>query len=487
MVASIPDPMAWQEQAVATPSALPWALLIAVLGEALGVVFVTRVLRRGGNPAVTLNWVFIILAAPYVGVVLYYLLPHRLHRRRLRRRVERLAGIEPALPAGATHPEAVPRDDLHRLLGSFDPDAVHHGGHLRLLPSGSDMLEAARTAIAGAERFVHLQTYILRPDEAGRRVLELLAAAARRGVEVRVLYDSFGSWSLGSRDLAPLLAAGGKATAFLPLFWRRRPFTLNFRNHRKMLVVDGQVAILGGRNIGSEYLNDRIEGTTIPWLDVMVEVRGAPVARLHRVFVEDWYHAAEEDLSDARYFPPAETRGSGTTVGVVDTGPDAPTQLPLVLLQLIGCAHTRLDISSPYLIPSPIVGAALQLAARRGVRVRIHTNGRDVENWLLYRAQRSQYPLLTQAGIEVYESREAYNHSKLIVVDERYAFVGSPNLDWRSAALNFEVAITTDDATFIRSVRELFETRVAAGHRVRVAGTRLSLLDALCRLASPLL
>ena len=490
LIPSLSLPRGLVDEALPTtlPTTLPWALLIALVGEVLGFVFVARVLRRGGNPAVTLNWVLVILAAPYVGMLFYYLLPHRLYRRRLRRRAERVAWIEPSLPGAEWPSVGVPTgDELSRLLTRFDPEAVHPGGRLRLLATGEDLLEAARTAIASAKQFVHLQTYIFRPDAAGRRVLEMLAAAAARGIEVRLLYDSFGSWSLGGGDLASFHAAGGKSAAFLPLLWRRRPFTLNFRNHRKLLVVDGEVAILGGRNVAIEYVTDRIEGTALPWLDVMVEVRGPAVARLHRVFVEDWYHAAEEDLSDARYFPPQAASESAALVGVVDTGPDVPTELPLVLLQLIGCAREHLELSTPYLIPSPLVLAALQLAALRGVRVRIHTNGRAVENWLLYRAQRGHYGLLAQAGVEVFESREAYNHAKLILVDDRYAFVGSPNLDWRSSALNFELAITSTDPTLIAAARALFEERLAAADPVPAALPPIRLLDALCRLASPLL
>src|SRR5690606_5684474 len=126
-------------------------------------------------------------------------------------------------------------------------DAVVGGNALEILDSGTRMLDAMRAAIGEARQFVHLQTYIFRPDAAGREVLDLLASAARRGLEVRLLYDSFGSWSLKNRHLEGLRAAGGRAAAFMPLLWRHRPFTLNLRNHRKLLVVDGRVAILGGR------------------------------------------------------------------------------------------------------------------------------------------------------------------------------------------------------------------------------------------------
>jgi cardiolipin synthase len=377
-------------------------------------------------------------------------------------------------------------DAVNRLLRNFERDSVQHGNSLRLLESGPDALAAMEAAIAAAEHFVHLQTYIFRPDRAGQDVIRLLAATAERGVEVRLLFDSFGSWSLKNRHLAPLRAAGGRAAAFMPLLWRRRPFTLNLRNHRKLLLVDSRLAILGGRNIGSEYLTGHLEGSTVPWLDAMAEVQGPVVTRLHRVFVEDWFHAVEEDLCDARYFRRAPPPGRDT-VGVVDSGPDSTmSMLPLVLLQLIGSARVRLDISTPYLIPSPVVQSALELAARRGVTVRIHTNGRPVENWLLYRAQRSYYAVLCAAGVRIYESRSAYNHTKLILVDDRYVCMGSPNLDWRSAELNFELAMVATRSGLVAEARAMFERRLEDAVAITQA-PEPRLIDGLCRLASPLL
>jgi cardiolipin synthase len=467
--------------------ALPWALLFTLLGELIAIVFLTRVIRRGGSTSVTLNWTFVILAAPWVGIAIYYLLPHSISRRRLRRRRKRLAWIDPTLPSEdvAVRPR-LDSDPVQRVLNNFDSDAVQRGNALRMLDSGAAFLAEMQQAIAGAQQFVHLQTYIFRPDAAGQEVLALLTQAARQGLEVRLLYDSFGSWSLKNRHLRELRAAGGKVAAFMPLLWRRRPFTLNLRNHRKLLVVDGEVAVLGGRNIGTEYLTDEIAGSKVAWLDAMMLVRGPAVARLHRTFVEDWCHATEEDLSAPRYFPRVDLAGRDT-VGVVDTGPDETTgQLVLVLQQLIASARRRLDISTPYLIPSPVMLSAIELAGRRGVRVRIHTNGRAVENWLLHRAQRSYYAPLIAAGVAVYETQKVYTHTKLIIVDDRYVGIGSPNLDWRSAELNFELAIVAMRSRVVAEASALFEERLIGAGLVKEAPPT-GIVDGLCRLASPLL
>lgn len=475
-----------------------WTLVITIIGEAISIWFVSRVIRRGGSVSVTWSWVLLILVAPFIGILSYYLLPQRLYRKRLRRRAEHLGWIESSLSeltqsAIGERPDLQDADPLHKLIAGIDPDMVQRGNTMRLLETGSDVLGEARTAIESARKFVHLQTYIFRPDSSGRAVLDLLTAAAKRGVEVRLLYDSFGSTSLAAHHLRALHDAGGKSAAFLPLLWRRRPFTLNFRNHRKLLIVDGELAILGGRNIGDEYITDRT-ASGLPWVDLMMEIRGPSVPLLHRVFVEDWVHAAEEDLSDARYFPVANVpddvlaREDAPIVGIVATGPDASVStLPIVLLQLLMMAERTLDISSPYLIPSPVVIAALQTVARRGVRVRIKTNGKPVESWALYKAQRSHYRELLEAGVCICESLEAYNHSKMIVVDGKYAFIGSPNLDWRSAELNFELALTTNDPELVSAAELLFDRRVTRCRPVDAAAARSGIIDGLFRMASPVL
>ena len=466
--------------------------LVGVLGEVLAVVFVVRVLTRGDSTAATLNWVFVILVAPYIGLVLYYLLPRRIHLVRLRRRSNRMAWIGSLLDEVVQTPAPDPAvgTPLSRLLCRMDPDAIYGGNRVTLLASGSDFVERGIEAIENAQHFVHLETYIFRADATGQRLLELLSAAAARGIEVRLLYDSLGSWSLRRAHLQPLLAAGGRAHAYAPLLWRRRPFTLNLRNHRKLLVVDGEIAMLGGRNIGDEYATDHF-GESGRWLDTMVEVEGPAVARLHRVFVEDWFNTTDEDLAAKTYFPTPAAAGD-EHVGVVASGPDAPTStLRWTLFHLITTAERSLDISSPYVIPDVAILTALQVVAARGVRVRIHTNGRAVAQQVLHRAQRSHYRRLLTAGVEITESANDYNHSKMLLVDGVRLFIGSPNLDVRSEDLNFEIAIVTGDATVCRDAGALFEERLAGSHPIHADDLEPRWFDPLangfCRLLSPLL
>lgn len=467
------------------------ALLVGftLLGELLAILFVYRVLVRGGSPASTLLWVAVILAAPWLGLGLYYLFPRRLQLRSLRRvrgRAGRLRGARGRSERGLPAPG---RGDLAALLAGEDGAWLPDGNQAAWLPDGEQFFAAAESAIDAARKHVHCVVYIFRPDATGLRFLALLERAARRGVQVRLVYDSFGSWGLGAAHLAPLRAAGGRAEAFLPLLWKRRPFTVNLRNHRKLLVVDGEVGFVGGRNIADEYMTDRF-GEQRRWLDAMVRVCGPVVDRLQEVFVEDWCTATDEALADVFAAPPP---CGGLRVGVVCSGPDREfSDLWFAVVQAIGEAKESIDLSSPYLVPPPQLMFALQLAATRGVRVRIFTNGERTEAWVLHHAQRSFYGRLLAAGIEIHESTEDYNHAKMLVVDRQTVVVGSANMDLRSANLNFELAVVALDAPELaRDVLATIEARRVDSRRITEAdlprGVVARFLDGACGLLSPVL
>jgi cardiolipin synthase len=485
---------------IALSTEAPWqaiVIAIAALGEFLAILFVYRVLVRGGSPASTVLWMAVILAAPWLGLLLYYLLPRRLQLRRLKRlavRGSRLRSVRGnSRRRSVAGGGAVAERGLRALFASTDGAFLDAGNDVRWLPSGEDFFAAAAEAIRTARAEIHCVVYIFRPDAAGLRFLDLLTAAAQRGVAVRLLYDSFGSFGLKASALAGLRAAGGRAEAFLPLLWKRRPFTVNLRNHRKLLVVDGEVGFVGGRNVGDEYFTDRV-GRTRRWLDAMVEIRGPAVGPLQDVFVQDWCTATDEVLDAAmRPAPPSPAAPGGCRVGIACSGPDREhSDLWFAVIQAIGEAETSIELSSPYLVPPPMLLFALQLAAARGVRVRIHTNGPKAEAAVLYHAQRSCYERLLDAGIELYETVDDYNHSKLLVVDARTVVVGSANMDLRSANLNFEIAaVVLDNRDLAARVLATVGQRQAGCRRLTAADLPQQpwwrAIDGFCGLLSPLL
>tara|TARA_R110002094_G_scaffold23467_5_gene35837 strand:- start:2680 stop:4206 length:1527 start_codon:yes stop_codon:yes gene_type:complete len=466
----------------------------AIVGEILAVMFVYRVLVRGGSAASTLLWMVLILATPWLGLMFYYLLPRTLQLRRLRRTQQSERRLREVRPLDDGNPEPPkPTSGLDRLLQCRG--GLSEGNALRWLPRGEDFFAAASAAIGKAEQHVHCVVYILRPDSTGLRFLELLTEAATRGVKVRLCFDSVGSWGLKTAHLRPLRAAGGQAVPFLPLLWKRRPFTLNLRNHRKLLVVDGSVAFLGGRNIADEYRHDRV-GKRRRWYDAMMEVRGPAVDWLQDVFVQDWCTAADEvlpeELAGGTSRSPCDPAGT-CRVGIVSSGPDdVPSALSFALFQAIGEAHTTITLSSPYLVMPSTLQFALQLAVARGVKVRIYTNGPCAEAAFLYHAQRHHYRQLLESGLELYETIKEYNHTKFLVVDDSTVCIGSANLDLRSANLNFELAAVALNAEpLAAAIQATVEQRQACFQQVTPESLPSNpfwrAIDGGCALFSPLL
>jgi cardiolipin synthase A/B len=494
---SLAEPALWSAtSALVADEPTPWhwvVIAVAAVGEVLSVVFVYRVLVRGGSAASTLLWMALILVAPWLGLLLYYLMPRRVQLKRLRhiRKQERRlrdavsSQGDASLAAGAADREHSGLEALLEARGGLSS-----GNELRWLPSGGDFFAAAAAVIASAQHHVHCVVYILRPDETGLRFLDLLTEAATRGVKVRLCFDSVGSWGLKSSHLRELRAAGGHAVPFFPLLWKRRPFTLNLRNHRKLLVADGEVGFVGGRNIADEYRLDRVERSR-RWYDAMMEVRGPAVDQLQDVFVQDWCTATDEVLADT-FRPPRQPAGP-CRVGVVGCGPDEePSVLWFALVQAISEAQRTIDLSSPYLVLPPTLLFALQLATARGVRVRVFTNGPSAEAAFLYHAQRHRYRSLLDSNVEILETVQQYNHTKFLVVDERTVCIGSANMDLRSAHLNFEVAAVALDAKpLAAAIQATIDERQPDFRQITKADLPknpfLRALDGVCGLFAPLL
>ncbi len=323
-----------------------WSLpgLVSVLGELLSFFIVLRILSERRDATATLAWILALVLLPYLGPLLYFLLAGKVERRRLRRRqraIEALTGGRRAVERHLRDHEDQEHEEVHpdqrgimRLAQELGAGPPTLGNRVVFLPDGRATFSAIEQAIRQARHHVHLEYYIFRPDRTGRRILSLLEERARHGVAVRLLYDAVGSASLTKRHLRPLLRAGGRAEPFLPIFSLRKPFAVNFRTHRKIIVVDDRVGFVGGRNVGDEYR----EGFSSygEWRDAHLLVEGPAVHRLQEIFVEDWMFAAGEDLTlEESCFTPFERPG-GVRVHVLASGPDGgPETIYRILFQAI--------------------------------------------------------------------------------------------------------------------------------------------------------
>lgn len=333
--------------------------------------------------------------------------------------------------------------------------------HVRLLVNGDATFDAIFAAIDTAREQLLVQFFIVHDDELGRALQERLCNRARAGVKVYFLYDSIGCHALGRHYIRVLQQAGVEARPFSthPGFVNR--FQLNFRNHRKLVVVDGARAFVGGHNVGNEYLGKR--PPLAPWRDTHIEIQGAAVLDLQMAFAEDWYWAARE--VPYLMMPPAAPAGD-MVCQIVPSGPaDAQETCSLFFVEAIQAATRRVWITSPYFVPDEAVFAMLRLAVLRGVDVRILIPSRP-DHLVVYAASTIYAYQAIGAGVKMYRYEPGFLHQKVILIDDEAAAVGTANLDNRSFRLNFELMVMTAHPAFAADVARMLEADFDKARRI---------------------
>jgi cardiolipin synthase len=477
--------------------------LLSILGVLLHVAAVATILMsQRREPTATLAWLLSVVLLPFLGLVAYLVFG----RTRFRRVVKRCVAAETRL-AGILE-----RFDVHRKAGGTDAAELEPrtqgvlalGDRMTRTPSSSgnrvDVLVNASAsyrsmiqAISGAREHVHVEFYIIQPDATGIGLRDQLVRKAREGLSVRLLYDALGSKKLPRDFWEPLHAAGGETAPFSPI-WRilapfRRRDRVDFRNHRKIVVVDGRVGFTGGINIGKEYLG--LDPEMGHWRDTHMRIEGPAVLSLQRAFAYDWTTATQRVLDEERYYPEPEVAGP-STVQVIDSGPDSSwSAIAHVFVQTITSARRRVWITNPYFVPSPAIEQALVGAALRGVDVRLLLPGRP-DHLLVAFAARSYYAPMLEAGARIYHYQRGFVHAKTMVIDDWVGTVGSANMDMRSFNLNFELNAFVYDAVFVNELADLFDRDLRHAREYtledeRSLSTPARFLRSVARLLSPLL
>ncbi len=467
------------------------SLWVFVAGEVLGVLMVPVVLASKRVPQAKTAWILALVGFPWLGTFFYF----TIGRRTLHRKVARLRGKRAALFAtsdrarresGVFPPRrGTPGAASEMVLGAEHVGALPPipGNEFTLLAEGPDAFAAGSDAIRTARHHVHLVTYIFKNDPTGRSTLRLLEQAARRGVEVRVLYDGLGTIWTGAEFFEPIVRAGGEVSSFLPFSPFVSGLRLTLRNHRKLMVVDGHTAFTGGMNIGDEY------ATGHNWRDVHVRLRGPVVPALQRVFAEDWYFATGR-LVDADPYYAVVPRAGDVPVQVVDSGPDQdPPQAEELMFGALASARRSVDIVTPYLVPTEPLEQALRSAARRGRRVRVLLP-EFVDHRVVRWATDSYLPSLLDAGVEIWRHPHM-THGKVVIVDGAWVTLGSTNLDMRSLRLNFELNVAIPHVDTAAVLTRYFEGELRASRRLTEedlrAGFALRMLRQAAHLLSPML
>ncbi len=407
-------------------------------------------------------WVFALATIPIVAVPLYFVLG----RSRFRDYTDALSEFDVEIAdaldkaeKGPLKPFLTMKEDGSREAGemrAFNEMATlpfTNGNSVRLLVDGDATFEAIFAGIDAAERYVLAQFYIVHDDRIGTAFKERLIAAAKRGVEVRFMYDSIGSLKLPRRYMRDLEDAGVRVCAFTgPRNWLKK-LRLNFRNHRKIVVVDGTQAYVGGLNVGDEYLGrDPKIGN---WRDTHLEVAGPLVQGLQLSFARDWYYGTRDELDDLEWAPTAAE--DDVTALVLASGPaDHLETCGLLYAHTIESAEDRIWIATPYFVPDGRVLGALQLAALRGVDVRI-LMPRESDSIFFKYVPYAYLEEVARAGVRVFLYEDGFMHQKVAVVDNDFAAVGTANFDNRSFRLNFEVTVVAHDEGVCGDVSAMLE------------------------------
>lgn len=455
----------------------------------LSFVFAYRAAVTARTAQGAVGWVVFLLAMPFAAVPAYMVLGH--HRLRgyiISRREARLV-VEAIGKARVRH---APDPDRTRLsLEPFEYCAnmpALRGNGADLLIDGSDAFQAIFAAIDAAQHYVLVQFYIIRNDALGRALRERLIAAAARGVEVRVMTDAVGSFGLPGRYFRKLRAAGVEVARRKR---RRAPafrFQINFRNHRKVVIVDGETGFTGGLNVGEEYIGlDPYYGH---WRDTHIRLRGPVVSQLQLIFVEDWHWVTGElPLAELSWEAPLDQ--ADATALIVATGPGDESETGnLLFFSALAAAKERFWIASPYFVPDTDILTALRHAALRGVDVRILVPDK-VDHWMPWLAAWAYFDTVRESGVRVFRYMDGFMHQKVFVVDDQLAAVGSTNLDNRSFLLNFEVMALFFDAEIAtqvdRMLREDFDKAVEMTEGVAGQSLPIRYAAPIARLLSPIL
>lgn len=396
------------------------------------------IFMEGQNPDRTILWMLTLVFVPVLGVLVYLVIGPRFNSYK---KMLSLSHGRDTVPQRDMSPFT--RDARYRtgqLLHSSNGAELTTHNRIDVLINGDATFSAIKAELRAAKHFIHMQYFIINDDELGREIGDILIDAARRGVKVRLLYDAIGSWKLTKKYTDALEEAGIECNSFMPVSFARFRRKLNFRNHRKIIVIDGKVAFTGGLNIGDEYMG---RGPLGHWRDTHVRVEGEAVAELHKIFLCDWCFRTDDNAEEAceRFTDGIEHDFSDlptTPVQVVKSGIGSPWHaISQGYCSMIARAEKRIWITTPYLVPGPVLMNAMVNAALSGIDVRIIIPEKK-DHFLVHWGSRGNIAPLLCAGARVFFYENGFIHTKSLVSDGNICSVGTCNLDVRSLEINFE-------------------------------------------------
>lgn len=474
---------------------MDWKVILFGVYQVIVILTIIHVVLDNRQPAKTMAWALVIWFVPVVGIVFYLFFGVNTRKERLisQRSLDMLSKRSML--------EFVEQRDL-RLPEEYKPiidlfvsenfSLPFKGSEVKIHTDGYSFFHALLKEIASAKDHIHLDMYIFEDDALGNMVRDALVAKAREGVEVRLIYDDVGCWNVSNRFFERMREEGIEVAPFLPVRFPSFTSKVNYRNHRKMIVIDGRTGFIGGMNIALRY----VKGTkSQPWRDTMLQITGSGVYSLQRAFLVDWYFVDRNLISNRKYYPhpSEESSHNESLLQIVTSGPDTPyPEIMQGYVRMILAAKKYIYIETPYFLPTDPVLFALKTAAAGGVDVRILVPLRSDTKFVEW-AGRSYLREMVKAGVSVSYYKTGFLHSKMIVCDDAICSCGSTNVDFRSFENNFESNAFIYDSKVAIAMRDMFledtsQSLLFTDMPQRVKPNILKrLVESLVRLMSPLM
>ena len=484
------------------------SMLFFLLNIVLSVGCSIVLISQKNDPVKTLSWVIIMLSLPYIGIVLYFLFGRNLRKEKI---YSRKGAGDARLKAQLSHQML---ERFHN-ASELPPEIAHYhklivqnlkssqsmllcSDKIDIYFSGKEAIAAMYQAMEQAQKHIHLQSFILEDDKIGNAVKELLIRKSRQGVEVRLIFDGYGGRKLGKRYISELKEAGVEVLVFSPFRFILLPPLANYRNHRKLLIVDGNVGFLGGVNIADRYCDG---GVFTEWRDTHIRVEGESVMSLQASFLLDRFFIMNKDLRKrGKYFPRidlnAMMKGDSLVkryyMQTISSGPDSDWQ---AIMQCFFTAITQakryVHIITPYYIPSETISDAIKITALSDVEVSIMVPEKS-DTRITTAATHSYFSELLDAGVNIYLFERGFNHSKVLSIDGEYCIIGSANMDNRSFMHNFEVTSVIFDRECAKVIDNKFNEDLKRCRKVEAAQWNrrpyiTKVAESAARLVSPLL
>jgi len=456
---------------------------------------ISIILLENRNPAKSLSWVLVLLFIPLLGMFFYLMLGQNYRKKKIisKKSIRRVTGRSVAT-FDKKHLKMLAVNDnqlnLIKMLYKNSESLGYSNNKIRVLSNGEITFDAFFEAIRNAKDHIHIEFFIFGDDKISNQLRELLIIKAKEGVRVRMIYDYLGSFDLSEKYLKSLRDAGVYVRSFLPFRFRFHfsNSKINYRNHRKIVIVDGKIGFTGGLNFADRYIYGNTLGR---WRDTFICIEGSAVHGLQLLFLDDWYFVEQKFIVDAKYFPEPQ-KYDDNLVQIVSSGPDSDWEAIMQGFSAAIISATKyVYIHTPYFMPNDIIASCIVMAALSGVDVRLMIPTRSDSRFS--DASTSSYlGQMLEAGVRIFRYKKGFLHSKAIVIDDFISIVGSCNIDERSFVHNFEVNAFIYEQKTALHLKELFMKDVEESDEMTLDSwnnrkRRQKLKESFARLFSPLL